>query len=150
MECLPKLPTLLESYQPPIIDSAYFERLQITGPDAETLRLLADASISIASTFTDGGVLDLQKLISSRFRFVPMPRHQETLYHGNTPICPRIVELNPVEGCQLSCFYCLAIYTDEFDPELTVYSDYDRYVRELLEENRGAKVSSMDIGFCKI
>ena len=132
--------SLYQDYTPPIIDAEYLKSLELEIPDAEKLELLTDSSYLIKklysekklSCFTHNEIIPYQ--ISKR------PSNDlHVQYHGNTPKCPRIVELNPAEGCQIFCLYCLAIYTDEVKSDVTVYEDYHEYVSELLKSNNGSK-----------
>ena len=123
----------LENFEVEIIDRNYLSSLGVTiTPSEETLNRLINGSIAFKERMQEGTVIPKPEL-----EMVEIDLSGELEIHNYTGACPTLTyELNPVEGCNVGCLYCL-VTDGEHINKMKAYSNYHLLVRKILEEKKG-------------
>lgn len=123
----------LEGFSPSIVDAHYLAELGVkTQPSAETLEGLKRGSELFLERLEKGTVIPRPTLELDEINL-----DEEPEIHNYTGHCPTLTyEINPTLGCNVGCLYCL-VTDGVHERQLTTYSNYDLYVRKILEDHLG-------------
>ena len=123
----------LEGFSPTIVDGRYLEELGVrTKPSAETLEGLRRGSELFIKRLEEGTVIPRPRLELDEIDLDTEPE-----IHNYTGHCPTLTyEINPTLGCNVGCLYCL-VTDGVHEQKLVTFSNYDRYVRKILEDHLG-------------
>ena len=124
----------LPGFQPRIVDRAYLDELGVTTEAAEeTMEGLRAGSEIFLRRLRDRTVIPVSRLVVDEID----PETVDTEIHNYTGRCPTLTfELNPVQGCNVGCQYCL-VTDGVHEQTLTAHGNYHLYVRKLLREMNG-------------
>ena len=123
----------LEGFEPRMVDDAYLATLGVkTIPSAETLEGLRRGSELFKKRLEEGTVIPRPKL-----ELAEIDLDEEPEIHNYTGKCPTLTyEINPTIGCNVGCMYCL-VTDGVHEQQLRTFTNYDLYVRKLLEDHYG-------------
>lgn len=124
----------LPNFNPQIINQKYLETLGVVvQPDEITLKKLEMGSSAFIKQLQTRSLIPEPRLTEMDIPVeTPLPVHNYT----STGHCPgNILELNPVQGCNVGCLYCL-VTDGKHDQSLVAFKNYPKYVRSHLEANK--------------
>ena len=135
----------LAGFVPTIVDQAYLSELGVDMEAApETLEGLKRGSEVFMRRLENKTVIPVSHLVLDEID----PEKVDTEIHNYTGRCPTLTfELNPVQGCNVGCQYCL-VTDGVHEQTLTAHGNYHLYVRKLLREMNGTpwrEVTAEDI-----
>ncbi|MBR4608500.1 MAG: hypothetical protein IKO41_20055, partial [Lachnospiraceae bacterium] len=124
----------LPNFVPSIVDQDYLHALGVDVQVApETLEGLRKGSEVFIKRLQNKTVIPVSHLVVDEID----PETIETEIHNYTGRCPTLTfELNPVQGCNVGCQYCL-VTDGVHEQTLTAHGNYHLYVRKLLREMNG-------------
>ena len=124
----------LDGFVPSIVDQAYLNALGVDMEVApETLAGLKRGSEVFMQRLQNKTVIPVSHLVLDEID----PEKVDTEIHNYTGRCPTLTfELNPVQGCNVGCQYCL-VTDGVHEQTLTARNNYHLYVRKLLREMNG-------------
>ena len=124
----------LEGFVPKIVDRDYLAELGIETKAADaTYEALEKGSRIFMERLQNHTVIPRQNLILDEV----VPEEVDTEIHNYTGRCPTLTfELNPVQGCNVGCQYCL-VTDGVHEQQLIAHENYHLYVRWLLKEMNG-------------
>ena len=124
----------LEGFVPRIVDREYLAGLGIETKAADaTYEGLEKGSRVFMERLKNHTVIPRQNLILDEV----VPEEVDTEIHNYTGRCPTLTfELNPVQGCNVGCQYCL-VTDGVHEQQLIAHENYHLYVRWLLKEMNG-------------
>ena len=123
----------LEGFSPTIVDERYLADLGVkVQPSEETLAGLKRGSELFIQRLASGTVIPRPNLELAEIDLDTPPE-----IHNYTGRCPTLTyEINPVRGCNVGCLYCL-VTDGVHEQQLVTYTNYDLYVRKMLEDHLG-------------
>jgi len=123
----------LEGFTPAIVDEHYLADLGVSvQPSEETLAGLKRGSELFIQRLESGTVIPRPNL-----EFAEIDLDTPPEIHNYTGRCPTLTyEINPVRGCNVGCMYCL-VTDGVHEQQLVTYTNYDLYVRKMLEDHLG-------------
>ena len=123
----------LAGFAPAVVDAGYLEDLGVrAAPSEATLEGLRRGSELFMRRLKERTVIPRPELSLAE---IDLDRPPEI--HNYTGKCPTLTyEINPTLGCNVGCLYCL-VTDGVHEQKLTTYTNYDLYVRNLLERNAG-------------
>lgn len=124
----------LPGFAPVTVDRDYLRALGVEiEASPETLEGLRRGSEVFKKRFENGTVIPVSHVVVDEID----PGKVETEIHNYTGRCPTLTfELNPVQGCNVGCQYCL-VTDGVHEQTLTAHNNYHLYVRKLLREMNG-------------
>ena len=124
----------LEGFTPAIVDREYLAGLGIdVQASPATYEGLERGSRVFMERLANHTVIPRQHLVLDEI----VPEQVETEIHNYTGRCPTLTfELNPVQGCNVGCQYCL-VTDGVHEQQLVAHENYHLYVRYLLKEMNG-------------
>lgn len=124
----------LAGFVPTIVDQAYLSELGVDMEAApETLEGLKRGSEVFMQRLENKTVIPVSHLVLDEID----PENVDTEIHNYTGRCPTLTfELNPVQGCNVGCQYCL-VTDGVHEQTLTAHNNYHLYVRKLLRDMNG-------------
>ena len=124
----------LPDFVPTIVDEAYLRKMGVDFEIApETLKGLRKGSEVFIERLKNRTVIPVSRIVLDEID----PETVETEIHNYTGRCPTLTfELNPVNGCNVGCQYCL-VTDGVHEQTLTAHDNYPLYVRKLLREMNG-------------
>ena len=132
----------LPGFVPSIVDQAYLSSLGVDSEIApETLEGLRKGSEVFMQRLQNKKVIPVSRLVIDEID----PGTVETEIHNYTGHCPTLTfELNPVQGCNVGCQYCL-VTDGVHEQTLIAYDNYHLYVRRLLREMNGTPTEEITV-----
>ena len=123
----------LDGFSPTVVDACYLKDLGVqVKPSAETLEGLQRGSELFLKRLEEGTVIPRPRLELDEIDLDVEPE-----IHNYTGHCPTLTyEVNPTLGCNVGCLYCL-VTDGVHEQRLVTYTNYDLYVRKILEEHLG-------------
>ena len=135
----------LPGFEPQVVNREYLKNLGVdVDPSEETLAGLERGSLVFMERLKNHTVIPISRLTIDEID----PDAVETEIHNYTGRCPTLTfELNPVQGCNVGCQYCL-VTDGVHEQALVAHGNYHLYVRKLLKEMNGtptAEITKEDI-----
>ena len=124
----------LQDFTPVIVDQAYLRALGVEIDAApETMDGLRRGSEVFLERLRNRTVIPVSRVTVDEID----PEAVDTEIHNYTGRCPTLTfELNPVQGCNVGCQYCL-VTDGVHEQTLIAHGNYHLYVRKLLREMNG-------------
>lgn len=132
----------LPGFEPQIVNREYLSALGVTvDPSDATLAGLERGSRVFMERMKNHTVIPVSHLVIDEID----PDAVVTEIHNYTGRCPTLTfELNPVQGCNVGCQYCL-VTDGVHEQTLTAHGNYHLYVRKLLKEMNGTPTAEITL-----